>query len=175
MNRSLEAAAKRGSIVGDLSAIDNVNALEHNSSIPEDMLVSESGPGGINWTARRLKFIGVHPDRGYVTFAYAREDGGVQLLAGCRNYSLPDAREHWGPRNGNDDGWFIDACRVAESWVSEYAALPDEVKRDRTPDRIPLEYVVDYMGKDGRQFTMFRNWLRFEKGVIVNSEGKLEQ
>jgi len=47
--------------------------------------------------AKGILLLPVQDARGY-SFAHANQtDGGWRIRAGCRNFSIAEAREHWGP------------------------------------------------------------------------------
>ena len=66
--------------------------------------------------------------RGYLFYAYQTDDGGVEMRAGCRRMSLPDAIVHWSQAHGDDPALQadclslvrrIEAMARVRGWIAE--------------------------------------------------------
>lgn len=175
MNSHLVTANKNGNIVGDLTLIAGIEHLRDGVSLP-DKLYSyyNNGPDGQNhtpWETNRLFYAGTREDGPYTFFGYLQKDNTITVMAGCRTFTIGEARAHWRDHSDECD----ELLDKIQAWGKDLAEKGvAEQPRQKTPDRIPLSCVLEYFGTDGNAWSMFQNWMRFKKGIRI-VDGKIEQ
>lgn len=120
------------------------------------------GHGDGMYRADRMFYAG-YSNHGYHVFGYEHEDGTVRVGAGCRWFTLPEAKVHWHPDYEPNHGM----CRLIgliEHWATDGAVA---APRALTPPRVPVAVVQEFLGPV--LYSQFRNWVLYRKQTPTNS------
>lgn len=159
-------------IVGLLEQVANGDQQSSDDNIPEALQQSGHPEGG-GWEADRLIYLG-RDSRGYAFYGYASTDSEPLVLAGCRCFTIAEARQHWGVTHRAFDSSdeavrFVDAF---ESWLglrqkphTDGSKTATEVLASQPVVAAPDKRVVDVVLVEeflGPVLSpMFRNWLNY--------------
>ena len=92
----------------------------HNTAI-----IGERARIGANTTF--INICGIDQQRGYVVAVCHHPEKGAIVTAGCREFTLADARQHWGKAytGSGDRAWYVLALEYAERlhylWLQTHA------------------------------------------------------
>jgi len=72
--------------------------------------------------AKGFYLLPVQDPRGYLFPHAVKSYGGWRIRAGCRDFTIPEARSHWGERYGGDrwiGDMYLHACDWLEKMIAE--------------------------------------------------------
>ena len=115
------------------------------------------------WAAERLFYAGQRGVGGYSFFAYKGVGGDVMVFAGCRAFTLDEARRHWSlmhHERGEETAPLLD---VIEEWSRTGEAHAVAVSGAAPVPVYDKALVHEFLG--GQLTTMFVNWLTYQKSA----------
>lgn len=94
IERRMQERSSDGVLRGEIRLIADLDLVPDNAELPH-ALSRRMQPDDLQWESRRLFYAGYRAQGEYAFFGYLHEDDSVTVLAGCREFSLEQAREHW--------------------------------------------------------------------------------
>lgn len=192
----LRSIQEQGTLVGDLANVANIGVLAHRMpdieqvDMPESFAYRvdwsdgngsciDSGRTGAAWETERLMYAGHRAD-GFDFWGYITPDGSPRVLAGCRFFTMAEARQHWAGSNRSTQTFsFLDAI---SRWAQEkteakaldqkpmtateaHAAMDAAAALAAPSPTVDLATVYQFMGPVLGD--MFRNWVGYHKSIGI--------